>query len=358
MKLNDLLKMMVDREASDLHLKVGRPPVIRLHGKLVATDYDRLTTRDMDDFLFDVLDDEDQLRLKKNKGIDVAYSLPGVSRFRVNILYQRGTIALVIRTIPFHIPSVHDLGLPEIVKDLATRNAGIVIVTGPAGSGKSTTLAAMIEYINNTMHKQIITIEDPIEYLFRDDKSSVIQREVGSDTLSFEEGLRMIFRQDPDVIIVGEMRDLETISTAMSAAETGHLVISTLHTLDASQTIDRIIDSFPQAQQRQIRIQLAMVLKGIISQRLLPTKNGTGRCAAVEIMTNSPGIADLILEGKSGELYDTIRASVENYGMQTLEQSLAALLVYDKVTYEEARNTSQRVSELDIALRTLFPDYM
>jgi len=358
MNLNDLLKSMVEMGASDLHLKVGRPPVVRMHGELEMTDFKRLTSRDMDDFLFDVLSDEEQVRLRKNKGIDVAYSLPGVSRFRVNILFQRGTMAMVIRTIPFQIPTIGELGLPEMVGRFARMNSGIVIITGPAGSGKSTTLAAIIEYINTHYNKQVITIEDPIEYLFRDNKSSVIQREVGQDTLSFADGLRMVFRQDPDVIVIGEMRDLETISTAMSAAETGHLVLSTLHTLDSSQTVDRVVDSFPQNQQRQIRIQLSQVLRGIISQRLIPTKNREGRCAAVEIMTNSPAISDLLLNGKTGELYDTIRASVENYGMQTLEQSIAALLVHDMITYEVARNASQRVSDLDIALRGLFPDYI
>ncbi len=358
MKLDELLKTMCEMGASDLHLKVGRPPVIRLHGLLQNLEgAERINSNHMDDFIFDVLSDEDQLRLKKQKGIDVAYSLPGVSRFRVNILFQRGTLAMVIRTIPFKIPTIEELGLPEIVRTLSDMNAGLVLVTGPAGSGKSTTLAAMIDYINTNYHKQIITIEDPIEYLFRDNNSSVIQREVGSDTPSFAEGLRMVFRQDPDVIVIGEMRDLETISTAMSAAETGHLVLSTLHTLDAPQTIDRIVDSFPQGQHRQIRIQLSQILRGIISQRLLPRIDKKGRAAAVEIMTNSPAISDHLLNGRTGDLYDAIRGSVENFHMQTLEQSLVALMVYEQISYEEARNTCQRISELDSALRALYPDY-
>ncbi|HOC90897.1 MAG TPA: type IV pilus twitching motility protein PilT [bacterium] len=359
MKLDELLKTMVDKKASDLHLKVGRPPVIRLHGDLTPLEeYLRIKPNDMDDFIFDVLNDEDQLRLKKNKGIDVAYSLPGVSRFRVNILYQRGTLAMVIRTIPFDIPSIEDLGLPATVTNLARMNAGLVVVTGPAGSGKSTTLAAMIDYINKNYHKQIITIEDPIEYLFRDNLSSIVQREVGADTLTFAEGLRMVFRQDPDVIVIGEMRDLETVSAAMSAAETGHLVLSTLHTLDAAQTVDRIVDSFPQNQHRQIRIQLSQTLRGIVAQRLVPMKDKKGRAAAVEIMTNSPAISDHLLNGRTGDLYDSIRASVENFGMQTLEQSIVALMVHDKVDYETARNSCQRISELDSALRALYLDYV
>ncbi len=359
MKLDELLKTMVDMGSSDLHLKVGRPPVIRLHGELQAlTDHERIRPQDMDDFIFDVLNDEDQLRLKKQRGIDVAYSLPGISRFRVNILYQRGTLAMVIRIIPFKIPTIEDLGLPDIVSQLAAMHAGLVLVTGPAGCGKSTTLAAIIEFINTRYHKQIITIEDPIEYLFRDNNSSIIQREVGSDTTSFPEGLRMVFRQDPDVIVIGEMRDLETISAAMSAAETGHLVLSTLHTLDAAQTVDRIVDSFPQAQHRQIRIQLSQTLRGIISQRLIPRIDLKGRVAAIEVLTNSPAISDHLLNGRTGDLYETLRGSVENFNMQTLEQSLSALLVYEKISYEAARNSCQRVSELDAALRALFPDYV
>ncbi|MFA6451069.1 MAG: type IV pilus twitching motility protein PilT [bacterium] len=358
MKLDELLKQMCDLGASDLHLKVGRPPVIRLHGDLMNIENaDRISATHMDDFIFDVLNDEDQIRLKKNKGIDVAYSLPGVSRFRVNILFQRGTLAMVIRTIPFKIPTIDDLALPEMVRKLSDMNSGLVLITGPAGSGKSTTLAAMIDYINTTYHKQIITIEDPIEYLFRDNNSSVIQREVGSDTPSFAEGLRMVFRQDPDVIVIGEMRDLETISTAMSAAETGHLVLSTLHTLDAPQTIDRIVDSFPQGQHRQIRIQLSQILRGVISQRLVPKIDKKGRAAAIEIMTNSPAISDHLLNGRTGDLYDSMRGSVENFQMQTLEQSLVALMVFELISYEEARNSCQRISELDSALRALYPDY-
>jgi twitching motility protein PilT len=359
MKLDDLLRKMVELKASDLHLKVGRPPVIRLHGELtVIQDHERIKTTDMDDFIFDVLSDEDQIRLKKNKGIDVAYSLPGVSRFRVNILYQRGTLAIIIRTIPFEIPSIEQLGLPEMVQKFAQTNSGLILVTGPAGSGKSTTLAAIIDYINKHYHKQIITIEDPIEYLFRDENSSVIQREVGADTLSFPEGLRMVFRQDPDVIVIGEMRDLETVSAAMTAAETGHLVLSTLHTLDAAQTVDRIVDSFPQTQHRQVRIQLSQTLRGIVSQRLVVKKGGQGRVAAIEIMTNSPAISDQLLNGKTGELYETLRSSVENFGMQTLEQSLTALVVNDAVSYETARDACSRISELDASIRALFPDYV
>ena len=349
---------MVEQSASDLHLKVGRPPVYRIHGKLKPSDLERMKQSQLEDYLFEILSDTDQERLTKTRGIDVAYSLPGVSRFRVNIFFQRGTLAMVIRTIPFDIASIEDLDLPTKVTEIADMHSGLVLLTGPAGSGKSTTLAAIIEHINHKYEKQIITIEDPIEFLFRDDKSSIVQREVGQDTTSFVEGLRMVFRQDPDVIVIGEMRDLETIQTAMAAAETGHLVLSTLHTLDAAQTMDRIIDSFPMAQQRQIRIQLSQVFRGVISQRLIPNKNNTGRVAAVEIMLNSPAMTDLLLEGKTNEIYEVIRGSVENFGMQTLEQSLVALVVYGRIHYEDARNACQKVSELDAALRALYPDYI
>ena len=356
--LKELLQIMVERNASDLHLKVGRPPVLRIHGTLAATELERIKPNDLEDYLFEILSDSDQERLRKMRGIDVAYSVPGVSRFRVNIFFQRGTLAMVIRTIPFDIASIDDLRLPAKVKEFADMNSGLVLLTGPAGSGKSTTLAAIIEHINHNYHKQIITIEDPIEFLFRDDKSSIVQREVGQDTTTFAEGLRMIFRQDPDVIVIGEMRDLETIQTAMSAAETGHLVLSTLHTLDCAQTIDRIVDSFPQAQQRQVRIQLSQVFRGIIAQRLVPRADGQGRVGAIEVMTNSPAVADLLLEGKTHEIYETIRASVENFGMQTLEQSLVSLLVYGEITYDAARSVAQRISELDAALRALYTDFI
>jgi twitching motility protein PilT len=358
MRLNDLLALMVEQDSSDLHLKVGRPPVLRINGKLTPTENERISPKDMDNFLFDVLSDSDQDRLRKMRGIDVAYSVPGVSRFRVNIFFQRGTIAMVIRTIPFKIKSLDDLGMPEMITQLADEHAGLVLLTGPAGSGKSTTLAGIIEHINNKYEKQIITIEDPIEYLFRDNLSSIVQREIGSDTPNFAEGLRMVFRQDPDVIVVGEMRDLETISTAMGAAETGHLVLSTLHTLDASQTLDRIVDSFPQQQHRQVRIQLSQTMRGIVSQRLVPNADGTGRVAAVEILTNSPAVSDHLLNGRTNDIYETMRGSVENFHMQTLEQSLTALVVNEQITYEEARNTSLRISELDSAMRALFPDYV
>lgn len=349
---------MVAQNASDLHLKVGRPPVFRIHGSLRPSDLDRIKQNDLEDYLFEVLSDTDQERLTKMRGIDVAYSVPGVSRFRINIFYQRSTLAMVIRTIPFDIAGLSDLGLPGKVREIAETNAGLVLLTGPAGSGKSTTLAAIIEHINHNYDKQIITIEDPIEFLFRDDRCSIVQREVGQDTTTFAEGLRMVFRQDPDVIVIGEMRDLETIQTAMSAAETGHLVLSTLHTLDAAQTVDRIIDSFPMAQQRQVRIQLSQVFKGVISQRLVPTADGTGRVAAIEILLNSPAMADLLLDGRTNEIYEVIRGSVENFGMQTLEQSLVSLTVYGKIRYEDARNSCQRISELDAALRALYPDYV
>ena len=350
-KLDELLKQMVDSDASDLHLKTGRPPIFRIHGKLLPTDMDRLKATDLDDFLFTILNDEEQIRLKKERGIDIAYSVPGVSRFRVNIFFQRGTMAMVIRTVPFDIPTLASLGLPSKVEELANLHAGLVLVTGPTGSGKSTTLASVIEYINQRYEKQIITIEDPIEFLFRDSKCSIVQREIGQDTDSYPDGLRMIFRQDPDVIVIGEMRDLETIQTAMSAAETGHLVYSTLHTQDASQTIDRIIDAFPASQQRQVRIQISQVLRGVISQRLVPRRDGKGRIAAVEVMLNSPVIAGLLLDGHTSEIYEAMRSSVENFGMQTLEQSLVSLVNTGKVSMNDALASVLNPGELTELLR-------
>ncbi|MFH1538341.1 MAG: PilT/PilU family type 4a pilus ATPase, partial [bacterium] len=356
-KINQLLENMVSARASDLHLKIGRPPVHRIDGKLHPTDLDRIQQSDMDNFVYDVLSEAEQERFHKQCGIDIAYSLPGVSRFRVNVFYQRGTVAMVIRTIPFQVATLKDLGMPDMVTNLAQQKSGLVLITGPAGCGKSTTLAAIIEHINTNFEKQIITIEDPIEFLFKDKICSIVQREVGADTPSFVEGLRMVFRQDPDVIVIGEMRDLETIQTAMGAAETGHLVLSTLHTMDASQTADRIIDSFPQTAQRQVRLQFSQTLRGIISQRLVKRADEEGRYAAVEIMINSPTIAERLLEGRTGELYEAMRSSVEDFGMQTLEQSLVALRVHEIIDLKEAQHAASRLPDLDNAMRALFPDY-
>ncbi|MEW6203142.1 MAG: type IV pilus twitching motility protein PilT [bacterium] len=358
MKLNELLTAMVEQRASDLHLKVGRPPSLRVDGKLTPTDFERLRQQDIDNFILDILNDSDNDRLRERRGIDVAYSLAGVSRFRVNIFYQRGTPAIVIRTIPFNIATLEELGMPDKVRELAEEKAGLLLITGPAGCGKSTTLAAIVEHINMNFEKNIVTIEDPIEFLFSDKMSSIVQREVGMDTPSFAEGLRMVFRQDPDVIVIGEMRDLDTIQTAMGAAETGHLVLSTLHTMDAAQTVDRIVDSFPSSQQHQIRVQFSQTLKGILSQRLVNRMDIAGRYAAVEILTNSPSVSELLLNGKTGELYETIRTSVEDYGMQTLEQSLICLSVHEIIDYEEAVRAAARIPELEGALRSLYPDYI
>ncbi len=357
MFLEDLLHRVIERKASDLHLKVGRPPVYRIDGKLQTFDENPLTKSDVEDFIKKLVGEKGLTKLEEKKGIDCAYSISGLSRFRANIFIQRGTPAIALRTIPFEVPTLEKLKLPAVVKNLTHSQNGLILITGPAGTGKSTTLAAMIEEINQTEDKNIITIEEPIEFLFKDKLSSIMQREVGSDVESFSEGLKMIFRQDPDVIVIGEMRDHEAMQTSITAAETGHLVMGTLHTSDATQTIDRIIDLFPANQQKQVRIQLSQSLKGILSQRLVSRKNGNGRIAAVEILLWSPIIAELILEGRSAEIYDVIRTSVENYYMQTFEQSFAALVVFDEITYEEARANSQRVSELDASLRALFPDY-
>ncbi len=344
---------MVHHGGSDLHLKIGRPPLMRLDGSLMPMEKDRLAKEDVMGFIDSLLNEDQKGKLFKNLGIDVAYAIPGVARFRANILFQRGTPAVIMRTIPFEIPKLEDLQLPAVIPEITNIPQGLILVTGPTGSGKSTTIAAMIQRLNQTERYQIITIEDPIEFLFRDDQCSIMQREVGTDIHSFGDGLKGVFRQDPDVIVIGEMRDFETMHTAITAAETGHIVFSTLHTNDASQTIDRILDSFPTDQQHQLRIQLSMTLRAIISQRLVKTRDGEGRVAAVEILINTPHIADLIVQEQTSGLYDSIRTSVEGFGMQTLEQSLVALMVNGVIDYNESLTVSNRKSEIERAIREL-----
>ncbi|MDH7577841.1 MAG: type IV pilus twitching motility protein PilT [Bacillota bacterium] len=320
----ELLRLTARRGASDLHLTVGIPPILRLNGRLCPLEFPPLTVLETEKITRSLLTEEQWKRFTSEGEIDLAYSLPGVSRFRVNAYRQRGSCALAIRVVPTKVPAFEELGLPEVVKNLARRPRGLILVTGPTGSGKTTTLAAMIDLINNETHCHIITLEDPIEYIHQHRKSIVNQREIGADTGSFANGLRAALRQDPDVILVGEMRDLETISTAITAAETGHLVLSTLHTVDATQTVDRIIDVFPPHQQQQIRIQLAATLQGILAQQLIPRIDGRGRVLGLEIMVVTPAIRNLIREGKTHQLISTIQTGGK-YGMQTLESSLRRL---------------------------------
>ncbi len=344
MEIQDLLKLMVEKNASDLHLKVGIPPAFRVDGDLGHLDLPPQTLADNRKMIYSILTPAQKEKFEKENELDLSHSIPGVSRFRVNVFRQRGQIGAVLRVIPIRIKSVEELGLPEVIKKLCDRPRGLILVTGPTGSGKSTTLAAMIDYINENRRGHIITVEDPIEFLHKDKKCSVNQREVGVDTKSFSEALRRILREDPDVILIGEMRDLETVSMCITMAETGRLVFATLHTTDAAQTVDRIIDVFPPHQQQQIRMQLSANLEGVISMTLLPRKSGKGRVAAFEIMVGTPAVRSLIREGKTQHLYSAIQTGSE-LGMVSLDQSLKQLVLKDMVNFEEALQKCINIQE-------------
>jgi twitching motility protein PilT len=327
---------------------------VRIEGRLVPIQAQPLSPEDLDRILNEVLTPKQKGHLDEQLYVDFGYSLPGVSRFRATVFYQRGTVSAVFRRIPFDFPSLEDWGLPEILHDFCRLPQGLVLVTGPTGSGKSSTLAALIKEISDSRPVHIVTVEDPIEFLFRDSVGAISQREVGDDTLSFHQALRNTLRQDPDVIMVGEMRDPETIMTAMTAAETGHLVFSTLHTNSASQSIDRIIDSFPEGQHRQIRIQLSQVIKGIASLKLIPRCDGQpGLIAAVEILRDNPRIHKLILEGNIAEIDEEMEKSVAYYKMQSMNQSLIALILNGAITKDTAMSVSTNPSDLDLELRRL-----
>jgi twitching motility protein PilT len=338
MDINELLKRAHSVSASDLHIKVGSPPILRIYGELTPlTSEKRLSQEDAMKIAFSVMTPGQSEVFKKKNDIDLAYSVPGLGRFRCNIFIQRGTIGIVFRVIPMRIPTIEELLLPEVIKKISMERRGLILVTGTTGSGKSTTLAAMIDLINTMRTEHIMTIEDPIEYLHRDKKSIVNQREIGSDTESFSKALRQALRQDPDVILVGEMRDFETIQTALVAAETGHLVLSTLHTIDAPETVNRIISVFPPYQHKQVRMQLASVLKGIISMRLMPRADGKGRVPAVEVLVATATIKDCILDpDKTRLIPDVVAQGAIHYGMQTFDQSLFSLFKSGLITYEEA----------------------
>lgn len=338
MDINDLLKKAHALEASDLHIKVGSPPILRIHGDLAPlTTEKRVSHEDATKIALAVMTPGQTEVFKKKNDIDLAYSIPGLGRFRCNIFMQRGTVGLVFRVIPMRIPSVEELNLPEVIKKIASEARGLILVTGTTGSGKSTTLASMIDVINSQRTEHIMTIEDPIEYLHRDKKSIVNQREIGSDTESFSKALRQALRQDPDVILVGEMRDFETIQTSLVAAETGHLVLSTLHTIDAMETVNRIIAVFPPYQHKQVRMQLSSVLKAIISMRLMPRADGKGRVPAVEVLIATATIKDCILDpDKTKSIQDVIEQGAIHYSMQTFDQSLFGLYKSGLITYEEA----------------------
>ncbi|SNR86394.1 twitching motility protein PilT [Anaerovirgula multivorans] len=324
MDIIELLTKAVEEKASDLHLTVASPPIIRVNGKLIKMNEIKLMPEDTKNMVQQMMTSDQMLQLKEKGELDFSYSNPGLGRFRVNAYKQRGSYSMALRVVTFRVPTIEELHLPQIITELSKKQRGLILVTGPTGSGKSTTLAAMINYMNENRTEHVLTLEDPIEYLHKHNKSVVNQREIGNDSYSFANGLRAALRQDPDVILVGEMRDLETISIAITAAETGHLVLSTLHTIGAAKTIDRIIDVFPSHQQQQIKIQLSSVLEGVISQQLLPKADGSGRVAAFEIMVTNPAIRNLIREGKTHQMQTVIQTGGK-LGMQTMDASLMSL---------------------------------
>ena len=339
MDLVDVLLEVLERDASDLHLTVGSPPIIRINGQLERLDYPRLSANDTRELIYSILSQDQRQRLENEWEIDFSYSVPGRARFRVNAYFQRNSLGAAFRLIPILIKRLEDLGLPRTLHELTRKPRGFVIITGPTGSGKSTTLAAMIDEINETRDEHIMTIEDPIEFLHRHKKCMVNQREVGADTKSFNRALKSVLRQDPDIILVGEMRDTETMSTALTAAETGHLVFATLHTQDAPQTIDRIIDVFPPYQQEQIRVQLSTTLQGVCTQQLLPTRDGRGRVVACEVLVPTPAVRNLIREGKTHQIYSTMQTGTQ-FGMQTMDAALADLVRRNIITRELAKTRS------------------
>ena len=351
MHIDELLRELVSKEGSDLHMRVGEPPVFRIHGKLTRTNLPVITA--VEDYLFPILNDDRKQRFADNMELDLSYEIVGVSRFRVNCFRQRGHMGAVLRAIPVKIKTIDELMLPVITKDICLRPRGLVLVTGPTGSGKSTSLAAMVDHINRYRRCHVLTIEDPIEFVHEDNMSEINQRELELDTHSFAAALKHVMRQNPDVILVGEMRDLETISLAITAAETGHLVFATLHTTDAPQTIDRVIDVFPPEQQNQIRMQLSVTIQAVISQTLLKRQDREGRIAAFEVMVATPAIRTLIREGKTHQIYSDIQAGRE-HGMVSLDQYLISLLQKRFISYDDALGKSSNPREFEqLAARQL-----
>jgi twitching motility protein PilT len=347
-----VLLEVVDRRASDLHLTVGAPPMVRVRGRLTPMEgYPTLTPTETREIVYSILSDSQRQRFENNWQLDFAYQIPGKARFRVNAYFQRAAVGAAFRLIPFEVVPLERLGLPPAVAEFANRARGLVLVTGPTGSGKSTTLASLIDVINQTREEHIMTIEDPIEFLHQHKKCIVNQRELGSDAISFGDALKAALRQDPDVILVGEMRDLETISTAITAAETGHLVFATLHTQDTPQTIDRIIDVFDSSQQGQIRAQLSVALQGIMTQMLLPTADGAGRCVATEVLVPTAAVRNLIREAKSHQIYSVLQTGGQ-FGMQTMDASLANLVRMGKITQQLAESRAHSAEELRRLLGT------
>ena len=348
--IDTLLERVAAEDASDLHITAGSAPVLRVRGHLAPIeDFEKFTPEETRDLLYRILSTEQQKRLEIDRQLDFSYSVPGIARFRVNVYFQRDCLAAAFRLVPRMIKSANELGLPEVLRELAMQPRGLVLITGPTGSGKSTTLATMIDEINSTQSHHIVTIEDPIEFLHQHKESVINQREIGSDAKGFAEALRGALRQDPDVILVGEMRDLETISTALTAAETGHLVLATLHTQSAPSTVDRIIDVFPSAQQGQVRMQLAASLQGIVTQTLLPTADGRSRVPALEILLPDDAVRNLIRQGKTEQIYSIMQTNTGR-GMQTMEQSLADLVLRRVISQETAFNVTSRREEFESLL--------
>jgi twitching motility protein PilT len=342
----ELLDIVMERDASDLHLTVGSPPVVRVHGDLVPlTQYPPLTSQAVQAMIYAILPQRKREKLEEDLELDMSYAVPGKSRFRVNVYFQRDSLGAAFRLIPMSIRKATDLGLPSVVEEFARLPRGLVLVTGPTGSGKSTTLAALVDVVNQERACHIMTVEDPIEYLHKHKTSIVNQREVGSDTHGFAQALKHVLRQDPDVILVGEMRDLETIGTAITAAETGHLVFATLHTQDAPQSIDRVIDVFPAHQQQQVRVQLSTTLQGVATQQLLQTADGKGRVVASEVLVATAAVRNLIREGKTHQIYSVMQAG-GRFGMQTMDASLAGLVRAGKVSAELALDRCHDPEEL------------
>ena len=353
-KIDELASKVVALSGSDLHLKVGAPPMIRIHGELgVLEGHEVLRSEDTEGILREIIPEKMIETFEEEGEADFSYAVSGVGRFRVNGFRQRGAISIVMRFIPFGIPRFEDLGLPEVIKSLAFEERGIILVTGTTGSGKSTTLASMLNLVNRTMSKHIVTIEDPIEFLHQDDKCLINQREVGADTASFARALKRVLRQDPDIILIGEIRDAESAQIALSAAETGHLVLSTLHTLDATETVNRMIDLFPPHERAQVRIMLASTLKGIIGQRLIRTQGGKSRVPACEVMVATGRIQDFILDQTQTSRIQEAISEGEYYGMQTFDQALLKLVEEERIDYEEALKAASRQQDFRLMVQSL-----
>jgi twitching motility protein PilT len=351
MNLRRLLELMIEKNASDLHLKTGTRPTLRIDGALHQVDHSALSAQEIDVVVEEVLSPAQLEKLRDEREIDLAFGVPGLARFRSNIYYQRGTLSVAIRLVPLGVPSFQELNLPAILERLAVLPRGLLLVTGTVGSGKSTTLAAMIDLLNRTSARNVITIEDPIEFLHLDERCIISQREVGQDTPSFREGLRHLLRQDPDVILLGEIRDRDTMSVSLMAADTGHLVLSTLHTVDSARTVNRVLSFYPPDQHEEVRYLLSQTLAGVVSQRLLPRKDETGRVPAAEVLINTPTVKEYLLDpSKTARIYEAMAEGAHTYGMQTFDQSLMGLYTRGLITLEEALHHATNVTEFKLRI--------